>query len=306
MLELPRDALADILETTEYPKLHEYDGALFAISHSPAMTEHRFTTNELDIYLTDRFLMTLHRQEIPGVEWTTQRDLKAYGSPGELLTDVLAAGAHRYLTLIDALGLQIEELEALAIAGEPEVLGAVQALRRDAITLRSLLAPERDMVRALSRAELDLAGSVRRDLESVHDDYFRIVESLDTARALLGAVLDTYRSTVAERTNEVMKVLTVFSAIFLPLTLLAGIYGMNFATMPELSWRWGYAALVALMAVIGIGLWVYFSWRGFIGGPKIWRVDRVIGRGLGGLVHLTTAPIRGVYGLIGGNDDDVE
>ena len=88
--------------------------------------------------------------------------------------------------------------------------------------------------------------------------------------------------------------LTVFSVIILPLTLLVGIYGMNFANMPELDWPFAYFVLLAVMATIAAGLWVYFSRRGFIGGPRLPRVDRVVGRGLAGLFHLTTAPVREV------------
>jgi magnesium transporter len=306
VLEVPPDAVADIFEPSEFPKMKEYDGAVFAISHSPGLSEDRFTTSEVDLLLTDRYLVTFHRESIPGIEWTMQRALAAYEAPAEVMAEILEAAAYRYLTLIDALEQQIEELEGLAIAGDPEVLGRVQALRRDAIVLRALLGPERDTIRAVSRAQLEVGQSVRRRLESTYDDFFRIVESLDAARSLLAAVLDTYRSTVAERTNEVMKVLTVFSAIFLPLALLAGIYGMNFANMPELSWHWGYLGLVAVMVVVAVGLWLYFAWRGFVGGPKLLRVDRVIGRGLGGLVSLTTAPIRGVYGLIVGHEESPE
>jgi len=117
---------------------------------------------------------------------------------------------------------------------------------------------------------------------------------------VLGAVLETYRSTVAERTNEVMKVLTVFTAILLPLSLVAGIYGMNFAHMPELRWRLGYLWALAVMLVVALALWVYFARRGFVGGPRIGQAPRVVGKGLADLVRLTIKPVTGVAGLITG------
>jgi hypothetical protein len=104
---------------------------------------------------------------------------------------------------------------------------------------------------------------------------------------------------VAERTNEVMKVLTVFTAVLLPLSLVAGIYGMNFAHMPELAWRLGYLWALGVMAVVGIGLWVYFARRGFVGGPRLSQAPRVVGKGLADLVRLTIKPVAGVAGLLG-------
>jgi magnesium transporter len=244
-------------------------------------------------------LITFHRTPIPGVDWTRDRILQAEDlsslRPDVLVAGILEAAARRSLQLVDGMEAQISDLESRSVVGDPNVVGLVQAFRRDAIVLRRVLAPERDMVRSLMREGMPgIDDRARRRLDSVYDDCYRVVESLDMARALLASVIETYRSTVAERMNEVMKVLTVFSAIILPLSLLAGIYGMNFVNMPELDRRWAYFVLLGLMAVIAGGLWVYFSRRGFIGGPRLPRVDRVVGRGLAGLFHLTTTPVRGV------------
>jgi magnesium transporter len=212
-----------------------------------------------------------------------------------LLAGILEAAARRSLQLVDGLEAQISDLESRSVSGDPSVVGMVQAFRRDAIVLRRVLAPERDMVRSLMHEGMPgIDDRARRRLDSVYDDCYRVVESLDMARALLASVLETYRSTVAERMNEVMKVLTVFSAIILPLSLLAGIYGMNFTNMPELNQPWAYFALLGVMAAFAIGLWLYFSRRGFIGGPRLPRVDRVVGKGLAGLFHVTTTPVRGI------------
>ncbi|MDH5616684.1 MAG: hypothetical protein OEY62_09125, partial [Acidimicrobiia bacterium] len=236
---------------------------------------------------------------IPGVEWTYERLLQADAfsalRPDMLLAGILEAAIRRSLQLVDGLETQIGDLESRSVVGDPSVVGLVQAFRRDAIILRRVLAPERDMVRSLMHEGMPgVDERTRRRLDSVYDDCYRVVESLDMARALLASVLETYRGAVAERTNEVMKVLTVFTVIILPLSLLAGIYGMNFSNMPELQWPWAYFALLAVMLTVVLGLWVYFSKRGFIGGPRLPRVDRVVGRGLAGLFHLTTTPVREV------------
>jgi len=296
---LDGEGLDDVQNVSEFPKADDYEDHVFFSSHSPALVDDRVSTAELDGFVSERYLITFHRTPIPGVAWTHERlrqaDSVASLKPGTLLAGILEAAARRSLQLVDGLEAQISELEARSIAGDPHVVGLVQAFRRDAIVLRRVLAPERDMVRALMHEGMPgIDDRALRRLDSIYDDCFRVVESLDMARALLASVLETYRSTVAERTNEVMKVLTVFSAIILPLSLLAGIYGMNFVNMPELAQPWAYFALLGVMVVFSVGLWVYFSRRGFIGGPRLPRVDRVVGRGLAGLFHVTTTPVRGV------------
>ncbi len=299
LLGLNRVALDDVLAVSEFPKADDYDDHVFFSSHSPALEAGRISTVELDGFLSSGFLATFHRNPIPAIEWAQERlaQTESIGGlrPDMLLAGILEAAARRSLQLVDGLEAQVGDLENQALVGDPAVVGRVQALRRDAILLRRVLAPERDMVRALTQEGMPgIEDRARRRLDSVYDDCFRVVESLDTARALLASVLETYRSTVAERTNEVMKVLTVFSAIILPLSLLAGIYGMNFTNMPELSKPWAYFALLGVMAAIGTSLWVYFSRRGFIGGPRLPRVDRLVAQGLADLFHLTTTPVRGV------------
>jgi Mg2+ and Co2+ transporter CorA len=162
--------------------------------------------------------------------------------------------------------------------------------------LRRILGPQREVVRSLSQALSPLFDDpIRRAFADVYDHSFRLVETLDSARALLGAVMDTYRGAVAERTNEVMKVLTVFSAILLPLGLIAGLWGMNFAEIPGSAWRWGFVALLGAMAAFAVGLWVYFVRRGFVGGPKLRDLPKAVGLGL---VQIGTAPLRIVTGKL--------
>jgi len=210
------------------------------------------------------------------------------------------AGARRFQPLIEAWKSECSTWKARAVAGDHTVIGEVQALRRDALMLRKIVGPLRDTFMRLGSEQLAGIGErARLRCQSVRDHYFRIAESLDTAQAVLGAVLETYRSTVAERTNEVMKVLTVFTAILLPLSLVAGIYGMNFAHMPELRWRLGY--LWALGGMLcgsrPVGLLRPAGFRGR-------APDRAgsAGRrqGLADLVRLTIKPVAGVAGLFVG------
>ena len=175
----------------------------------------------------------------------------------------------RYLPILDDLDAQILDLEDEAVDGDPSVLPDIHALRRDIAVLRRVLGPQRRVLEVLVRSEHGLGDKEARDLADAVDHHVRMVESLDSAHQMIGSVLDTYRGATAEKMNEVMKVLTVFSAIFMPLTLIAGIYGMNFEHMPELQQPWAYGMVLGAMAVLGAGLWLYFVRRGFIGGPKL-------------------------------------
>lgn len=294
MLDLEEIDVDDILHETEYPKLETRHNYLFLIAHTTSRDETRLRTVEVDLVLGRNYLVTVRREDTPGVGALREHvTSQAPHGPDELMAIALELIGRRILPLLGVLDEMIYDLEDRALAGDPTVPQQVQALRRDAIRLRRAIAPQRDAQDLLAKDETHITHrAVRRRFTAGYDDSVRIVDSLDTARALLGAVLDTYRATVAERMNEVMKVLTVFSAIVLPLGLIAGIYGMNFINIPGAETSRGFLILVGAMLVIAVGLWAYFVQRRFIGGPRLPRVDRVVGKGLAGFVHLTLVPVR--------------
>ncbi len=290
-------ALEDVAEGSPYPKIDDYKEYLFLQLRGVSTATDRVRTAELDVFMSDEYLVTVHAESMPAVEWlwehTQTTAALAAGGPDRMLARLTEAAARRWLPIVDAVEDNIEQLEEAAIAGDPRVLGEIHALRRDTILLRKAIGPQREVLRELTREGIThVSARARMRFEDVSDLHYRIVESLDTARSLLGTTLDTYRSTVAEKMTDVMKVLTVFAAILLPLSLMAGIYGMNFANIPELQWRWAYFGLLGVMAATAVGLWLYFARRGFIGGPKLHKLPRAIGGGLIGLVTVTTSPIR--------------
>lgn len=292
-------SIQDVLDITLLPKVDDHGSYLFIVLHGIASDDdQRLTTDEIDFFIRPDILITAHRSSMPAVDWVAENvadsERLADGGPQSIAAAIAEASSRRYLPLLDALDGRIEDLEESAIVGDPLVLGDSQALRRDVILLRRTLGPQRDVVRALSESHSPLLNEdTRRAFADVYDHYFRLVESLDAARALLAGVMETYRGAVAERTNEVMKVLTVFSAVLLPLGLIAGLWGMNFADVPGTGWRWGFVGLLGVMTVIAVGLWAYFARRGFIGGPKLRDIPKAVGLGL---VHVGTAPLRVVTG----------
>jgi magnesium transporter len=295
-----RIALEDVLEERQFPKVDDYGDYLLIVLHGLAEAGQRLDTSELDAFVGKDFLVTFRDAHLPGLEWVVENAQRnpifAEGGPDRMIARLAEAGGRRYLPLLDSLEERIEELEEGAIQADPHVIPAVQALRRDVILLRRVLGPQRELLLNLSREGVSLIGGpARRRFADSYDHHYRLVESLDAARSLLGSVLETYRGSVAERLNEVLKVLTVFTAILLPLSLIAGIYGMNFQFIPELRWRWAYFAVLGLMALVAIGLWLYFVQRDFIGGPKLRKLPRAVGLGL---MSLATAPMRTVGWLL--------
>lgn len=294
IVSLSESDVEDIHTQTELPKLEARPDYLFMVAHTPSAEGTRFTTAEIDLILGADFLITIHRGAPPGIEALHETVIgEIVTSPSELFAQLVKIFAARFLALAPALDMSIDELEESAISGDPRSLEKLQALRRDAIRLRRVLFPLREASRNLEMVQASLiTPDASRVIQAATDDISTSLEAVDTGRLLMAAVLDTYRASVSERMNEVMKVLTVFSAIVLPLGLLAGIYGMNFSNMPELAIPWAYFGLLGVMAALGLGLWIYFARRGFIGGPRVPRVDRVVGRGLSAFVHLTLAPTR--------------
>lgn len=300
---LERLDVEDVLQETEFPNLEPREGYLFVIAHTPSVDTQRLRTVEVDAFLGADFLVTVRPEASPGFDAMAQLEGDERANrPDGFLAVLLDMFMRRMRVLVDILDGEVDRLEVMAIGGDPLVVEQIQALRRDVVRLRRVLIPQRDVLRAMARSNggYIVSDLAIRTLDSTFDDCLRALEELESARSLLASALETYRATVGERTNEVMKVLTVFAAIVLPLGLMAGIYGMNFANMPELDWEYGYFVLLGIMGVTGLGLWLYFARRGFIGRPRVPRLDRAVGKGLASFVHLTLAPARTVWHIVSG------
>jgi magnesium transporter len=161
-----------------------------------------------------------------------------------------------YFVILEALGDKIEDLET-QILDDPtrDTLGVIHEMKREMIYLRKQIWPIREMINGLVKAESSLVGkSTDLFFRDVYDHTIQVMDTIESYRDILTGMLDIYLSTMSNRMNEVMKVLTIIATTFIPITFIAGIYGMNFKFMPELEWRWGYvmvwgviAAIVALM-----------------------------------------------------------
>jgi magnesium transporter len=165
-----------------------------------------------------------------------------------------------YFIVLEQVGEKVEFLEEELVTNPtPETLQTIHNLKREMIFLRRSVWPLREVIGALERGESSLIQeSTEIYLRDVYDHTIQVIDTIETFRDMISGMLDIYLSSVSNRMNEVMKVLTIIATIFIPLTLIAGIYGMNFQYMPELGWRWAYPMVWLVMLVIGILMLVYF------------------------------------------------
>ena len=161
---------------------------------------------------------------------------------------------------MEKLGEEIEFLEErLVTQPTPETLRFIHHMKREMIFLRKAIWPLREVISGLERGESSLfKDSTRIYLRDVYDHTIQVIDSVETFRDIVSGMLDIYLSSISNRLNAVMKVLTIIATIFMPLTFLAGIYGMNFKYMPELEWRWGYPLVWLIMIAIGVFMLIYF------------------------------------------------
>jgi magnesium transporter len=180
------------------------------------------------------------------------------------LLDTLIDG---YFPIVESLGDTLEELEEWVVAGRIERnAGAIHAIRRQLLGFHRILWQQRDAINSLLRGESRFVSpAIRVYLRDAYDHAVQILDLVEAFREMAVSLMEVHLSSISNRLNEVMRVLTVISTIFIPLTFLVGVYGMNFDYMPELRWRWAYPAL--WVSMIGLGAWMFsvFRRRGWIG-----------------------------------------
>jgi magnesium transporter len=299
---IPDTFIADTLAEGSLPMLQEQRDLLYVVLNVFRTTSSgRLGPSEVDLFIGTNFVLSIHDQDVPSIETVMERLDRGVGltarSPAGLVAHLAMVGSRRFPGLIDHVENQLDTLEELAMRADPHALTEVYALRRDVIVLRRVVVPQRQIYDELAEEGghplIDEAS--RREFERVTDYQSQILESLEAARSLLGSVQESYRGAIADQTNDIVRVLTVFSAILLPLTLISGIFGMNFVEIPLADNPIGFWLMVGAMAVIAVALWIYFGRRRFVGGPRLSDLPRAVGLGL---FHVGTAPIRVVAGGI--------
>lgn len=266
----------DCRENRHYPKIEEFDGYIYFIVHGVTadISPDRFNTIELDGFLGPNYVITYHHAMFRSINNVKQllrtTPIACQRGPAFLLHQILDQIVDFYLPVLDDFDDRIDRLEQDIFAlkrPNSEILTDIMALKRSVLRLRRISGKQMDILHRMSRGEFVLIpNDMRPFYRDVYDHLIRVVDLSESYRDLISGSLDAYLSVVSNRMNEIMKVLTIFSAIMLPLTFIAGVYGMNFDNMPELHSRYGYFAVIVIMLVVAVGMLMFFKRRGWIGG----------------------------------------
>lgn len=260
--------LEDIVNTTQRPKLEEYDGYLFTVVKMVYLVNNpeEIIIEQLSLIIGQNYIISFQEKEedvLTGLRYrirTAKGRIRKMGSD-YLLYAILDSIIDFYFTVLEQLGDRIENLEEILLKkADQSMLNDIYHLKQDLIFLRKSIWPMREVINSLQHAEHKLiTRQVSVFLRDAYDHTIQVIETVETFRDMASGMQDLYLSTISNKMNEVMKVLTIFAAIFIPLTFLAGVYGMNFHDIPELSWKWGYPAWWGLAVVLVIGMLIYFK-----------------------------------------------
>ncbi len=266
----------DCHENRHYPKIEEFPGYLYFIVHGVRAdtSPDRFNTSELDGFLGPNYVITYHHDSFRSINNVKQllrtSPIMCRRGPAFLCHQILDQIVDYYSPVLDDFDDRIDRLETeIFHLKQPnnQILSEIMDLKRSVLRLRRISVKQMDVILRMSRGEFPelIPEDMRPFYRDVHDHLTRVVDLAESYRDLVSGSLEAYLSVVSNRMNEIMKVLTIFSAIMLPLTFIAGVYGMNFDNMPELHSRYGYFATLALMAVVAVGMLFFFWRRGWLG-----------------------------------------
>lgn len=259
--------LEDIANASQRPKVEDYESYFFIVlkmlEYDQALNQVR--VEQVSLILGDNYLISFQEDANDVFEPVRTRLRNSAGRLRKFAADYLAyalidAIVDNYFVILELLGDEIEEIEE-QVAQKPEnhPLPAIYRLKREMIALRRAVWPLREVLALLQHSESPLIRpGTAIYLRDVYDHTIQIMDTIESMRDLLSGMLDVYLSVLSNRMNEIVKVLTIFSTIFIPLTFLAGVYGMNFRHFPEIGWRFGYAAFWLACGVIAVIMLFYF------------------------------------------------
>ena len=260
--------LEDILNTHQRPKLEEYEDYLYCVLKGISLVENGFEVDyeQISILILNDFVFTFKEKQDELFEPVKRRLRSSKGHFRSQGADYLAyvildTIVDSYFSLQDSLDDIIDDVEEeLLTDPTAETLSIIQSVKRELIFIRRSISPLREMLNAILRSESPLIeDKTLIYFRDISDHVLRISESIESSRDMVAGLLDIYITTISNKMNEIMKVLTVFASIFIPLTFIAGIYGMNFEYMPELKWKWAYPMLWIAFITIPVILLVYFK-----------------------------------------------
>jgi magnesium transporter len=274
---LHRLSLEDVVNVHQRAKVEQYEEYVFVVARMPAQGEN-METEQFSLVLGEGFVLTFQERVGDSFDLVRDRIRKNLGLIRKRPQDYLAytlldAVVDSYFPVLERYGERLESIEQEVVA-EPDkaTITRIYQIKRDMMALRRAVWPLRDAINGLIRDARQLVSDETRIyLRDCYDHTVQIIDMLETYRETASGLLDFYLSSLSNRMNEVMKVLTIIATIFIPLSFIAALYGMNFSSdtspwnMPELRWYWGYPFALGLMAAVALGLLYFFRRKGWFG-----------------------------------------
>ena len=266
--------MEDLRHPGQRPKIENYESHTFLVAYASDGDPRHLT--ELDVLLAERWMVTVRSArgetvclDVDDIEQRFERTRSGHTTVGYLLYTVLDAVVDTYFDALDSTEDDLEQIESKIFLVDHTHEAALQqellTLRRELLVFRRRVVPLREVLQTILRQEVSPIGQdVQRYYQDVLDHILRVVDTLETQRELLGNAVDAHLAVVNNNMNEIMKKMTSWGAILFGAALISGIYGMNFDNMPELSWHFGYYGALGTMAVMTVGLYLWFKRKGWL------------------------------------------
>lgn len=261
-------AVEDLLhEEEQRPKIEVYDSHYFIVINSIRFDDEEIFLRALNIFLGEHYIITVTRQKINEIR-TVKPVLLAeqVNSPDRLLYHLIDLVVDNYFLVTDRIEDKIEKLEEdILMHTKKSHLNELIGLRSEILWLRKVLGPQKDLILTLNRKDLKLIDDqLQQYFGDIYENAVKIAESFETFRDLMGNLREAYQSSLTNRTNEIMRLFAALTVIFMPLTFITGIFGMNFPNLPLLDWHYGSFTVLAVMAVTGFVMFYIFRKRGWL------------------------------------------
>ncbi|MFC1719375.1 magnesium/cobalt transporter CorA, partial [Candidatus Poribacteria bacterium] len=265
-----------VINRGQRPKMEDFGQYIFITLRSPKKSEAAspIDTEQINIFLGKNFVMTIHDSAnsfAPIVQRVKEnkgriRQMKA----GYLVYALIDLIVDQHFPVMELIADQIEALEdELQENPSPDIVKEIRGIKGDLILIRSSIWPMREVINSLEREDPELMSDAAKVfLRDAYDHTIQIADVVESYRDILSEMFNIYLSVKADNTNEVMKILTIFAAIFIPLTFVAGIYGTNFEYVPELKWKYSYFVMIGVMVLITAAMLRFFRKRGWLGGKR--------------------------------------
>jgi len=272
-------ALEDVVNVPQRPHTDAYPEQQLIITRMVELVEGKIRTEQLALVVGDGYVVTVQEDAehdcLDAVRERLRSGRGAIRTAGaeHLAYALIDAVVDGFYPVLETIGEQLDDLELEVTSGDRSLAHKIHQLKRDLLTIRRAIWPQRDLLNGLLRDESNhITAKIRPYLRDTYDHAVQVMDMVETYREIASGLMDLYLSGVSNRMNETMKVLTIISTVFLPMTFIAGVYGMNFNpeasryNMPELNWRYGYPFALALMVLSLLGLFWYYRRKGWIGG----------------------------------------